>query len=232
MASITKLMTGLIVSQARLPMEKEIAISTDDIDTQKGSTSRLVIGSSLPRSEMLHIALMSSENRAANALARTFPGGMATFVSLMNSKARSLGMLHTRYVEPTGLSSKNVSSARDLAILVKAAHADPLLRQYSTTIEHDVTIGDSVLQYNTTNPLIRDPHWQIGLQKTGYISEAGRCMVMQVRVAGRKLIMVFLDSATRQGRTADAQGMRRWIEHAGSSLIAAAEMTGQQQQTQ
>lgn len=220
MASITKLMTGLIISEAHLPMDKEISVSTEDIDTEKGSTSRLVIGSTLPRSEMLQIALMSSENRAANALARTFPGGMATFVSMMNAKARSLGMTQTRYVEPTGLSSHNVSSARDLAMLVKVAQADPVLRHYSTTIEHDVAIGKRVLQFNTTNPLVRDTHWQIGLQKTGYITEAGRCMVLQAKIAGRKLILVFLDSATQRGRTADAQGVRRWLEYAGTSVIA------------
>lgn len=211
-ASITKLMTALLISQAHLPMDEEIAISTDDVDTEKGSRSRLVIGSALSRSEMLHLALMSSENRAAHALARTYPGGLQKFVGLMNAKAAQLGMKETRYVDPTGLSSQNQSTAHDLAILVKSAHESPLVRQYSTDRQHDVTVGSSVLQYNTTNALIKDPNWQIGLQKTGYISEAGRCMVVQAMVAGRRVIMVFLDSATAQGRIADAKGVRRWLE--------------------
>jgi len=211
-ASITKLMTGLIVSEARLDLDEPIAITQDDVDTEKGSSSRLKVGAVLSRGEMLHLALMSSENRAAHALGRTYPGGMSAFVRLMNAKAVQLGMSDTRYVEPTGLSSKNQSSARDLAVLVGAAYQDPLLRQFSTSPGHVVEVGRQTLQYRSTNRLISNPHWDIGLQKTGYISEAGQCLVMQARIAGRQLIMVFLDSAGKLSRVADAERVRRWIE--------------------
>ncbi len=211
-ASITKLMTGLIVSEARLDLDEPISITQDDVDTEKGSSSRLKVGAVLSRGEMLHLALMSSENRAAHALGRTYPGGMSAFVRLMNAKAVQLGMRDTRYVEPTGLSSKNQSSARDLAVLVGAAYQDPLLRQFSTSPGHVVEVGRQTLQYRSTNRLISNPHWDIGLQKTGYISEAGQCLVMQARIAGRQLIMVFLDSAGKLSRVADAERVRRWIE--------------------
>lgn len=211
-ASLTKLMSGLLVSEARLPMDELITITQDDVDTEKGSRSRLTVGSTLSRGELLHLALMSSENRAAHALGRTYPGGMATFVSVMNAKARMLGMKDTRYVEPTGLSSRNQSSAQDLALLVNAAYADTTVRQLSTSPEHHVEVGNRVLQYNTTNRLVKSPDWEIGLQKTGYISEAGQCLVMQTRIAGRKLIMVFLDSAGKLSRIGDAERVRRWLE--------------------
>jgi D-alanyl-D-alanine endopeptidase (penicillin-binding protein 7) len=145
-------------------------------------------------------------------LGRTYPGGMATFVSVMNAKARMLGMKDTRYVEPTGLSSRNQSSAQDLALLVNAAYADATVRQLSTSPDHQVEVGNRVLQYNTTNRLVKNPDWDIGLQKTGYISEAGQCLVMQTRIAGRKLIMVFLDSAGKLSRIGDAERVRRWVE--------------------
>jgi len=211
-ASLTKLMSGLLVSEARLPMDELITITQDDVDTEKGSRSRLTVGSALSRGELLHLALMSSENRAAHALGRTYPGGMATFVSVMNAKARMLGMKDTRYVEPTGLSSRNQSSAQDLALLVNAAYADAAVRQLSTSPEHQVEVGNRVLQYTTTNRLVKSPEWEIGLQKTGYISEAGQCLVMQTRIAGRKLIMVFLDSAGKLSRIGDAERVRRWLE--------------------
>ncbi len=211
-ASITKLMTGVIVTGAKLPMDEMITVTQDDIDTEKGSRSRLKVGTSLTRGELLHLALMSSENRAAHALGRTYPGGMATFVSLMNAKAKMLGMVDTRYVEPTGLSSRNQSSAQDLATLVGAAHADPVLRELSTSKGYEVAVDGRTLQYNNTNRLIKNPEWDIGLQKTGYISEAGQCLVMQTRIAGRKLIMVFLDSAGKLSRLGDAERVRRWVE--------------------
>jgi D-alanyl-D-alanine endopeptidase (penicillin-binding protein 7) len=160
----------------------------------------------------MHLSLMSSENRAANALGRTFPGGQAQFVRRMNAKALELGMVDTRYVEPTGLSSQNQSSARDLATLVSVAYERPILRDLSTTPSHQLDLGRRTLQYNNSNRLIRDPEWDIGLQKTGYISEAGRCLVMQARVAGRQLIMVFLDSAGKLSRAQDAERVRRWVE--------------------
>ena len=211
-ASLTKLMTGLIVSDARLPLDEMISITEDDIDYEKGSRSRLPVGTTLTRGELMHLALMSSENRAAHALGRTFPGGMQRFVGLMNARAMMLGMKDTRYVEPTGLSSENRSSAYDLATLVNTAAQDPLLRQLSTSQGYEVAVGNRVLQYNNTNRLVHNPDWQIGLQKTGYISEAGQCLVMQARVAGRKLIMVFLDSAGKFSRLGDAERVRRWVE--------------------
>ena len=211
-ASLTKLMTGVIISGAHLPMDEVITITQDDVDTEKGSRSRLRVGSSLTRGELLHLALMSSENRAAHALGRTYPGGMVTFVKLMNAKAKLLGMKGTRYVEPTGLSSQNQSSAHDLATLVNAAYGDPVLRELSTSAGHQVAVGRQTLQYNNTNRLVKNPAWEIGLQKTGYISEAGQCLVMQTKIAGRKLIMVFLDSAGKLSRLGDAERVRRWVE--------------------
>ncbi|MGC1176293.1 D-alanyl-D-alanine endopeptidase [Polaromonas sp.] len=223
-ASLTKLMTGVIISGAQLPMDEAITISQDDVDTEKGSRSRLRVGSSLTRGELLHLALMSSENRAAHALGRTYPGGMTAFVKLMNAKAKMLGMNDTRYVEPTGLSSLNQSSAQDLATLVNAAHGDPVLRELSTSTGYQVAVGRQTLQYNNTNRLVKNPEWEIGLQKTGYISEAGQCLVMQAKIAGRKLIMVFLDSAGKLSRLGDAERVRRWVESqpAGASRISAA----------
>ena len=216
-ASLTKLMTGLIISQARLPMDEVITITQDDVDTEKRSGSRLKVGTTLTRREMLHLALMSSENRAAHALGRTYPGGMQVFVAQMNIKARLLGMTATRYVEPTGLSSQNQSSAHELAALVNVAHSDPVLREFSTSPGYEVALGNKTLQYNNTNRLVHSPSWDIGLQKTGYISEAGRCLVMQAEVSGRKLIMVFLDSAGKFSRLADAERVRNWIEATGNS---------------
>ena len=211
-ASLTKLMTGLVVSEARLPADEIIAISQDDVDTEKGSRSRLKVGTELTRGELLHLALMSSENRAAHALGRTFPGGLAVFVRQMNAKAKLLGMTDTKYVEPTGLSSLNQSSARDLATLVNVAHGDSILREYSTSPSYLVAVGNRNVQFNNTNRLVHNPTWDIGLQKTGYISEAGRCLVMQTKVAGRKLIMVFLDSAGKLSRLGDAERVRKWVE--------------------
>jgi D-alanyl-D-alanine endopeptidase (penicillin-binding protein 7) len=211
-ASLTKLMTGLLVSEAKLPMEEMITITQDDVDTEKHSSSRLRVGAMLTRGELLHLALMSSENRAAHALGRTYPGGLDAFVSLMNAKAKMLGMKDTRYVEPTGLSSRNQSSAQDLATLVGAAYDDPMLREYTTSPGHEVAIGNRTLKFNNTNRLVKNPAWDIGIQKTGYISEAGQCLVMQAKIAGRKLIMVFLDSAGKLSRIADAERVRRWVE--------------------
>jgi D-alanyl-D-alanine endopeptidase (penicillin-binding protein 7) len=160
---------------------------------------------------------MSSENRAANALGRTYPGGLVSFMGLMNKKALALGMKDTHYVEPTGLSSRNQSSARDLVKLVDTAHGHPLLRELSTSPSYQVAVGNRMLQYNNTNRLVKNPTWDIGLQKTGYISEAGQCLVMQAKVAGRHLIMVFLDSAGKLTRLADAERVRHWLESASNA---------------
>jgi D-alanyl-D-alanine endopeptidase (penicillin-binding protein 7) len=210
-ASITKLMTALVVAEAHLPLDERLMISKDDVDTEKGSRSRLQVGATLPREEMLHLALMASENRAANALGRHFPGGLEAFVAAMNRKAQSLGMHDTRFVEPTGLSSRNQSSASDLALLVREAGKHELIRRLSTSPEHAVALGSRQVQFRNTNGLVRNGEWEIGLQKTGYISEAGRCVVMQAQLAGRKLIMVLLDSAGKYSRIGDAERIRHWL---------------------
>lgn len=211
-ASLTKLMTGLVLADAQLPMNETITITRADIDTLKGSRSRLAVGSRLTRGEMLHVSLMSSENRAAHALGRTYPGGIQQFVRAMNHKAAALGMSDSRFVDPTGLSSGNQSSARDLAILVSAAYNQPIMRKLSTSPGHRLAVGRQTLQYNNSNRLIRSDNWDIGLQKTGYISEAGRCLVMQATVAGREVIMVFLDSVSNVDRLRDAERVRHWME--------------------
>jgi D-alanyl-D-alanine endopeptidase (penicillin-binding protein 7) len=210
-ASLTKLMTALVVTEANQPLDELMTVSEDDIDTEKFSRSRLRVGTTLRREEMLHLALMSSENRAAHALGRYYPGGMPAFVAAMNNKAHELGMNDTHYVEPTGLSSLNQSSARDLATLVKAAHEHQIIRELSTSPEYAVEVGNRAVQFRNTNNLVRSPAWDIGLQKTGFINEAGRCLVMQAKLAGRQLIMVFLDSAGKYSRIGDAERVRRWI---------------------
>lgn len=221
-ASITKLMTAMVVLNANQSLDEELTISQDDVDTEKGSGSRLAVGTRLTRGEMLHLALMSSENRAANALGRHYPGGLTAFVSAMNAQASLLGMHATRYVEPTGLSSSNQSSAQDLALLVKAASEMALIRELSTAQQTAVAVGRRQLQFRNTNSLVRDPSWSIGLQKTGYISEAGRCVVMQAQMAGRTLIMVLLDSAGRYARAGDAERLRTWLAEGPLAAIGAA----------
>ncbi len=220
-ASITKLMTTLVVIEAKQPMTDLLTITDADIDTEKGSRSRLKVGTQLTRADMLHLALMSSENRAANALGRNYPGGLSAAVAAMNAKAKSLGMLDTRYVEPTGLSSQNQSSAHDLALLVKTAYTVPLMRELSTSPEGQVAVGARQLQFHTTNRLVLNPDWDIGLQKTGYISEAGQCLVMQAQLAGRKLIMVLLDSAGKYSRIGDAERIRKWLQSVPASAVKA-----------
>lgn len=210
-ASITKLMTALVVSEAKQPLGEVLTIGAEDIDMEKGSPSRLKVGTRLSREEMLHLALMSSENRAANALGRYYPGGLSAFVVAMNLKAQNLGMKDTRYVEPTGLSSRNQSSAIDLALLVREVDKHSLIRQLSTSAEHDVTVGSRNMNFRNSNGLVRSGEWDIGLQKTGYITEAGRCLVMQAQLSGRKLIMVLLDSAGKYSRIGDAERIRKWV---------------------
>ncbi len=219
-ASITKLMTGMVVIEARQPLDEVLTITQDDVDTEKNSSSRLKVGSQLTRADMLHLALMSSENRAAHALGRNYPGGLDAAVAAMNRRAASLGMRETRYVEPTGLSSANQSSARDLALLVKEALHLPLMRELTTSPEAQVALGDRLVQFHNTNRLVSNPNWAIGLQKTGYISEAGRCLVMQAQLAGRKLIMVLLDSAGKYSRLGDAERIRKWLDQATADAVA------------
>jgi D-alanyl-D-alanine endopeptidase (penicillin-binding protein 7) len=210
-ASITKLMTALVVIESGQAFEEVLTVTEDDIDLEKGSRSRLKVGTQLSRGEMLHLALMSSENRAAHALGRHYPGGLQGFVAAMNRKATELRMADTHFNDPTGLSSQNQSSARDLATLVGTAYRHQVIRELSTSSEMAVAVGDHQLQYRTTNNLVLNPLWDIGLQKTGYITEAGRCLVMQAKLAGRKLIMVFLDSTGKYSRQGDAERVRRWI---------------------
>lgn len=214
-ASLTKLMTATVVVDAHLSMDEVISVTDEDVDTEKNSSSRLRVGTSLTRGEALHLALMSSENRAAHALGRTYPGGLGAFVAAMNAKARQLGMLDTHYVDPTGLNSKNQSSAKDLAVLVKSAYQQTIIRELSTSQGYALNMGSRQVQFHNTNSLVANPTWDIGLQKTGYIVEAGRCLVLQARMAGRKFIMVFLDSAGKYSRLGDAERVRRWIETAG-----------------
>ena len=210
-ASITKLMTALVVTEAKLPLDEVLIVTSEDAAVRAGSSRQLRAGARLTRGEMLHLALMASENRAAYLLGRTYPGGLSSFVDAMNAKAQLLGMHDTRYVEPTGLSSDNRSSAEDLARLVNAASKHPLLRELSTSPEAVVPVGRQQVQFRNTNGLVHNPEWDIGLQKTGYIAAAGRCVVMQTQMAGRKLIMVLLDSAGRYSRLGDAERLRKWL---------------------
>jgi D-alanyl-D-alanine endopeptidase (penicillin-binding protein 7) len=211
-ASITKLMTALVVIEARQDMDEMLEITADDVDREKYTTSRLRVGAQMTRGNMLHIALMSSENRAASALGRSYPGGLPAFVAAMNAKAKALGMVSTRYVDSTGLSSQNVASARDLARLAVAAYQHPVIRDYSTSHKYVVAAGRRPLQYVNSNRLVTSSKWDIGLQKTGYIVEAGRCLVLQARIEGRPVVMVFLDSKGRDSRLGDASRIRRWLE--------------------
>jgi len=211
-ASLTKLMTALVVVEAHQNMDELLEVTSDDIDREKNSGSRLRVGAQLTRVNMLHIALMSSENRAASALGRNYPGGFAVFVAAMNAKAKALGMTDTHYVDGTGLSSQNVASAHDLAKLVAAAYQQPLIREFSTDPQYTVDTGGHFLQYHNSNRLVANPAWEIGLQKTGYINEAGRCLVMQAKIVSRQVIMVFLDSKGKQSRIADAGRIRKWLE--------------------
>jgi D-alanyl-D-alanine endopeptidase (penicillin-binding protein 7) len=210
-ASLTKLMTALVVIGAKQDMREALTVSHADVDRIKYSSSRLRIGTRLPRSTMLHLALMSSENRAASALARHYPGGTASFVRAMNARARTLGMRHTRFVEPTGLSSANVSTPEDLARLVVAAQAHTLIRRYSTASRHTISQGRIQTVYRNSNRLIANSRWHIGMQKTGYISEAGRCMVLHATVKGRAVVMIFLDAQGKYARSKDANQVRAWL---------------------
>jgi serine-type D-Ala-D-Ala endopeptidase (penicillin-binding protein 7) len=211
-ASITKLMTTLVVLEARQPMDEVISITRDDVRGTPGSGSRLAPGYKLSRADLLHLALMSSENRAAHALCRSYPGGEPACVSAMNRKAKSLGMTTAHFVEPTGLSSENVSSPADLARLVRAAAANPTIRQYSTDPDHTVYVKGRPLEFRSTNSLVKKPDWQVTVQKTGYNAEAGRCLVMQAVINGRDVVIVLLNSWGRLTRIGDANRVRDWVE--------------------
>ena len=211
-ASITKLMTAIVTLDRNLDMQSRVVLSKEDIDALKGTRSRLRTGSVLTRDDLLLLALMASENRAAAALGRTYPGGMDSFVVAMNQKAAELGMVDSRFVDSTGLSAGNVSSARDLAKLVRAAHGYDLIREYSTRSHATVSAFGRPVAFRNTNGLVRSARWEIGLSKTGYISEAGRCLVMRVRMASKDVIVVLLDSWGKQSRIGDANRIKKWLE--------------------
>jgi len=212
-ASITKLMTAIVMLESGLDLEAPVALAREDVDMKKGSRSRLRTGAMLTRDELLLLSLMASENRAAAALGRSYPGGTQAFVAAMNDMAAELQMGDTRFVDPTGLSAGNVSSARDLAKLVRAAHGYPLIREYSTRDKATVLLsGKQKMNFHNTNGLVRNSRWEIDLSKTGYISEAGRCLVMQVRLASKDLIVVLLDSWGKHSRVGDANRIRKWLE--------------------
>ncbi|HET9351043.1 MAG TPA: D-alanyl-D-alanine endopeptidase [Burkholderiales bacterium] len=216
-ASITKLMTAMVILDHGLDLDEEIVLSRDDAVRMKGSRSRLRTGLSLTRGDLLLLALMASDNRAAAALGSSYPGGIEEFVDAMNAKAAQLEMEETRFVEPTGLSPANVSTASDLAKLVRAAHEYPLIREYSTRSRATVRASGRPLSYGNTNNLVRSKYWDIELSKTGYISEAGRCLVMQVRLAEKDLIVVLLDSWGKHSRIGDANRIRKWLESGAAS---------------
>jgi len=217
-ASITKLMTAMVALDAGQSLDERITVQYTDVRISMGKESRLKVGVTLARREMLKLALMSSENRAAAALARTYPGGPSAFVMAMNSKAQDLDMNDTRFLEPTGLDSGNVSTARDLALMVNAAYSYPLIREFTTSDLHEVPGPDRrrhrpVVTYHNSNRLVRDSEWDVGLSKTGYIGKAGRCLVMQARIAAKPVIIVLLDSLGKVSRVADANRIRQWVEH-------------------
>lgn len=214
-ASITKLMTAMVVLDAQLPLNEKIRIDVADIDTLKGTHSRLRVGVTLTRSELLRLALMSSENRAAAALARTYPGGTSAAIAAMNAKAQKLGMQNTSFLDPTGLSSDNVSTAHDLVKMVTAASDYALIHQYTTTPSHSVDDRRGrEMRFNNTNPLVKNASWDIGVSKTGFISEAGRCLVMEATISQRQVIIVLLDSWGKLTRIGDANRIKKWMESA------------------
>ncbi len=223
-ASLSKLMTAMVVLDANPSLDDPVAVDMDDFDYLKGSHSRLRMGATLPRGEMLRLALMSSENRAASSLARHYPGGTPAFVAAMNAKAAALGMTQTRFEDPTGLSPNNVSTANDLALMVSAAAKYPLIRDYTTTPAHFVEVQPSgqVLGFNNSNALVKNVAWDIQLQKTGYIREAGKCVVMLATIASRPMVIVLLDSLGKYTRLGDAQRVKHWLETGESTPLPTA----------
>lgn len=211
-ASITKLMTAMVSLDAKPNLSETLTIGSDDVDNLKGTSSRLRVGSQMTREEMLRIALMSSENRAAAALSRHYPGGREAFIEAMNQKAKELNLTDTRFEDPTGLTKANVSSSRDLAKMVDAAYQYPLIREFSTAADGEVNVSGRTMQYNNTNALVKNSGWDIGLSKTGYIHEAGKCLVMQAWVGQKPVIIVLLDSWGKLTRIADANRIKRWVE--------------------
>lgn len=221
-ASITKLMTAMVVLDKRLSLDEPIKITREDIDDIKGTRSRLRVGTEVTRGDLLRLALMASENRAAAALTRAYPGGQNAFIARMNRKASEIGMKHSRFVDGTGLSRENVSTAKDLAKLVRAAYDYPHIREFTTDEAHTVQLGNGrSVRYGNSNRLVQSPYWHIGLSKTGYISEAGRCLVMQAVIATQPVIIVLLDSWGKLTRIGDANRIRKWMENNGERQPAA-----------
>jgi D-alanyl-D-alanine endopeptidase (penicillin-binding protein 7) len=216
-ASITKLMTSLVVLDAGQPLNEVLEISPEDCAHGKGAFSRLAVGTRLSRGDLMHLALMSSENRAAHALGRSYPGGLPAFVAAMNAKGAQLGMRSAHFVDPSGLSSENVASPEDLSKLVIAASANRVISAYSTDPRYTVRVGRRLLEFHNTDSLVRSSSWDIKLQKTGYISEAGRCLVMKTAIEGRNVVIVLLNSFGKNTRVADARRVRRWMEARASA---------------
>jgi serine-type D-Ala-D-Ala endopeptidase (penicillin-binding protein 7) len=225
-ASISKLMTAMVVLDSKASLTEQIEVTDEDRDYIKNTGSRLAVGSVLSREDMLHIALMASENRAAAAMSRYFPGGRPAFIAAMNAKAKQLGMTDTHFESPSGLTSENVSSARDLVKMVNAAYQYPMIREFSTDRSYEVYTGKRSIAYNSTNALVRNPTWDIGLQKTGFINEAGECLVMQATIHGRPMIVVLLDSSGKYSRFADATRLRAWLDNGGDQHITSADASG------
>jgi D-alanyl-D-alanine endopeptidase (penicillin-binding protein 7) len=218
-ASITKLMTALVVLDAQQPLDEPIQITDGDRDLPKASFSRLAVGTVLSRGDLMHLALMSSENRAAHALGSNYPGGMSAMVAAMNAKAATLGMTNSHFVDPTGLSSQNVASPEDLSKLVIAASHNATIREYSTDSRHSVKIHKRLVEFRNTDNLVANPTWNIIVQKTGYIAEAGKCLVMAAVIEGRSVIIVLLDSFGKNTRVADAKRIKTWMEAGGNRRL-------------
>jgi len=224
-ASITKLMTALVVMEAAQPLDEQLTVTAEDVFHGKGTRSRLVPGTQLSRGDLMHLALMASENRAAHALGRNFPGGVDACVAAMNAKARELGMVNTHFIEPTGLSEDNVASPEDLSKLVMAAAKVPAIREYSTDGDYEVQVGRRMVRFRTTDSLVTRPDWKIEVQKTGYISSAGRCLVMQTVIEDRTIVIVLLNSYGKRTRVADARRIRKWMEATLTASAATAATT-------
>jgi len=218
-ASITKLMTALVVLDAQQPLDEPIQITDADRDLPKGGFSRLTVGTTLSRGDLMHLALMSSENRAAHALGNNYPGGMPAMVAAMNAKAAELGMSSSHFVDPTGLSSQNVASPEDLSKLVIAASHNPAIREYSTDSHYAVKVRRHMVEFHNTDNLVANPTWNIIVQKTGYITEAGKCLVMAAVIEGRSVVIVLLDSFGKYTRVADAKRIKTWMEASSAERL-------------
>jgi serine-type D-Ala-D-Ala endopeptidase (penicillin-binding protein 7) len=218
-ASITKLMTALVVLDAHQPLDEPLEITQAQQDLPKSGFSRLAVGTVLTRGDLMHLALMSSENRAAHALGRNYPGGMPAMVNAMNAKAAALGMTTARFVDPTGLSSENVASPEDLSKLVIAASQNSIIREYSTDKSFTVRVRRHLVEFHNTDNLVANPTWNIIVQKTGYIAEAGRCLVMEAVIEGRNVVIVLLDSLGKYTRVADAKRVKVWMEESAIGRV-------------